>query len=42
MKKIILFLLVIALTACGQSETPQKASTSDANIPMVKELAASP
>ena len=31
-----------ALTACGQSETPQKANTSEANIPTVEELAANP
>lgn len=42
MKKIIPFLLVAALTACGQSETPRKASTSEANIPTVEELAANP
>ncbi|HBP5660080.1 entry exclusion lipoprotein TrbK [Pseudomonas aeruginosa] len=42
MKKIIPFLLVAALTACGQSETPQKANTSEANIPTVEELAANP
>lgn len=42
MKKIIPLLLVAALTACGQSETPQKANASQANIPMVEELAADP
>lgn len=42
MKKIIPFLLVTALTACGQSEIPQKASTSEANIPTVEELASNP
>ncbi|QGL80181.1 hypothetical protein GPNADHDJ_01121 [Stenotrophomonas maltophilia] len=42
MKKAIPFLLAVALTACGQSETPQKANTSEANIPMVEELAADP
>ncbi len=42
MKKIILFLLVAVLTACGQSETPQKANTSEANIPTMEELAANP
>ena len=42
MKKIIPFLLVAVLTACGQSETPQKADNSEANIPTVEELAASP
>ena len=42
MKKTVPFLLVAALTACGQSETPQKAHTSEANIPTVDELAANP
>ena len=42
MKKIIPFLLVAVLTACGQSETPQKADTSEASIPTVEELAANP
>lgn len=42
MKKIIPFLLVAALTACGQSETPQKPADSAANIPTVEELAANP
>ena len=42
MKKIIPFLLVAALTACGQSETPQKANTSEASIPTTEELAANP
>ena len=42
MKKIIPFLLAAALTACGQSETPQNANTSEANIPTVEELAANP
>lgn len=41
MKKIIPFLLVAALTACGQSETPQKTTDSTA-IPTVEELAANP
>ena len=36
MKTIIPFLLVAALTACGQAETPQKANPSDANIPTVE------
>ncbi|WP_440988205.1 EexN family lipoprotein [Aeromonas hydrophila] len=36
------FLLVAALTACGQSETPQKPADSEANIPTVEELAANP
>ena len=42
MKKIIPFLFVAVLTACGQSETPQKADTSEENIPTVEELAANP
>ena len=42
MTKISHFLLVPVLTACGQSETPQKANTSEANIPTVEELAANP
>ena len=42
MKKIIPFLLAAALTACGQSETPPKANTSEANIPTVEELASNP
>ncbi len=42
MKKIIPFLLVAALTACGQSEAPQKAADSGVNIPTVEELAANP
>lgn len=42
MKKILPFLLAAALTACGQSETPQKADTSDTKIPTVEELAANP
>ena len=42
MKKIIPFLLTAILTACGQSETPQNANTSEANIPTVEELAANP
>lgn len=41
MKKIIPFLLVAALTACGQSETPQKTADSTA-ILTVEELAANP
>ena len=41
MKKIIPFLLVAAVTACGQSETPQKTTDSTA-IPTVEELAANP
>lgn len=42
MKKIVPFSLVAALTACGQSEMPQKANTSEANISTVEELAANP
>lgn len=42
MMKVTPLLLVAVLTACGQSETPPKASTSDANIPTVEELAANP
>lgn len=42
MKKIIPFLFVAALTACGQSETPQTAAVSEASIPTVEELAANP
>lgn len=42
MKKIIPFLLVAALAACGQSEAPQKPAESAANIPTVEELAANP
>lgn len=42
MRKIILSLLTAALTACGQSETPQKANTSEPSIPTVEELAANP
>jgi hypothetical protein len=42
MKKIIPFLLVAVLTACGQSDWPQKSAGSAANIPTVEELAANP
>jgi len=42
MRKIIPFILVAALTACGQSETPQKTNASEAKIPTVEELAANP
>ena len=42
MKRIIPLLLAAALAACGQSETPHKANTSEANIPTVEELAANP
>ncbi|HCT7101479.1 EexN family lipoprotein [Pseudomonas aeruginosa] len=37
MKKTIPFLLAVALTACGQSETPQQA-----DMPTVEELASNP
>ncbi|HIE1390480.1 TPA: EexN family lipoprotein [Pseudomonas aeruginosa] len=37
MKRMTLLLLVAALTACGQSETP-----TQANVPTVDELAADP
>ena len=40
MKKVIPFLLMVALTACGQSETPQKANTSEARIPKEVAMAA--
>jgi hypothetical protein len=36
------FLLVAALTACGQSEMPQKVNTLGASFPTVEELAGSP
>ncbi|HBO8873322.1 TPA: entry exclusion lipoprotein TrbK, partial [Pseudomonas aeruginosa] len=42
MKKIVPLLLGVALTACGQSEVPQKANTSEADIATVEELAANP
>ncbi|MFU6970009.1 EexN family lipoprotein [Pseudomonas aeruginosa] len=42
MNKIIPFLLVVALTGCGRSETPQKAKGSDAGVPTVEQLAANP
>ena len=42
MKKIIPLLLVAALIACGQSETPLKVIDSETNIPTVEELAANP
>lgn len=42
MKKIIPFLLIAALTACGQSEAPQKPADSAGNVPTVEELAANP
>ena len=42
MKKIIPFLLVVSLTACDQSETPQQVNLSEANVPTVEELAADP
>ncbi|HCT5048281.1 TPA: EexN family lipoprotein [Pseudomonas aeruginosa] len=42
MKKIVPFLLAVTLTACGQSEAPQKPADSQTNIPTVEELAANP
>lgn len=42
MKKAIPFLLIAVLTACGQSEAPQKAAGPEANIPTAEELAANP
>ena len=42
MKKILPFLLVAVLTACNQSETSQKANTSETSIPTVEELTANP
>jgi len=42
MKKIIPFVLIVGLTACGQSETPQKPADSAVNVPTVEELAANP
>ncbi len=42
MNKIIPFLPVVAMTGCGQSETPQKAKGSDAGVPTAEELAANP
>lgn len=38
MKQIAPFLLVVALSACGQSEAPKQA----VNVPTVEELAADP
>ncbi len=42
MKKGIPFLLAAVLSACSESETPQKANDREAGIPTVEELAASP
>ena len=42
MKKIIPFLLVAILAACGQSEAPQKPTVSEASIPTVEDLASNP
>ncbi|GLE67608.1 EexN family lipoprotein [Pseudomonas aeruginosa] len=42
MKKIIPFLLAAMLAACGQSETPQQATSTETNIPTVEELASNP
>nr|WP_202636695.1 entry exclusion lipoprotein TrbK [Pseudomonas aeruginosa] len=35
-------MLVVALTACGQSEAPRKAADSEVNAPTVEVLAANP
>lgn len=42
MKKILPFLLIAAVTTCGQSEAPQKSAGSEASIPTVEELAVNP
>jgi len=42
MKKIIPFILVAALSACGPSDEPKQASNAEANIPTVDELASNP
>lgn len=42
MKKVIPFMLVAALSACGPSEAPKPASSPEANIPTVDELASNP
>lgn len=42
MNKTIPIFLVTALSACGQSETPQRATDLQANVPTVKELASNP
>lgn len=42
MKKVIPFLLAAVLAACGQSETPQQATSTETNIPTVEELASNP
>lgn len=42
MKKIILLLLIVILTACGQSEMSHEESNSEASISTVDELAADP
>ncbi len=42
MKKVIPFLLTAVLAACGQSETPQQATSTETNIPTVEELASNP
>lgn len=42
MRKIMPFLLVVVLTACRQSEAPQKANGSESTIPTVEELTANP
>ncbi|WP_121259384.1 EexN family lipoprotein [Pseudomonas aeruginosa] len=42
MKKLIPFLLVAVLTACGQAESPENPADSAANVQTVEELAANP
>ncbi|MBN5182478.1 EexN family lipoprotein [Serratia marcescens] len=42
MRLIILPLLMAALTACGQSETPTKVTDQEVNHPSVEMLAADP
>lgn len=42
MKKIVPFMLVAVLAACGPSEKPPKPVDSGAGVPTVDELAANP
>ena len=42
MRMLSSFFLLMPLTACSQSETPEKASTTEANVPTVEDLAANP
>lgn len=42
MKRIVPYLLIAVLAACGPSETPHKSADSGAGIPAVEELAANP